>query len=519
MSSWSIGGARPWSALVGLMLAVLVVSMDGTILSVASPTLATALHASESQLQWFSSGYLLVLAATVLPVGRLGDRVGRKKVLVLSIAVFGAGSLGCALSRTPEEFLTARLVMGVAGSGVTVMALSVLAILFDESERPKAVGVFSGVNFLALPLGPVLGGWLLTHFWWGWVFIINAPVATVALVVAAILIPESRAHGRISFDAIGIAISTAGLVGVTYGLIEAGQNGWTNLQALEYIALGLIALLGFVIWERRVMASGGQPLLALPLFRSSAFAWGALLTGVVGLSMIGVLFVMPQFFQGVLGTTAIDSGLRLLPMLAGLVLGAIGADPVARHVGWRFAVATGFVLMAASAAAGAMTDAASGYWFISAWMFVFGAGIGLALATSSSAALSTLTRDDSGAGSAIVQLLQKLSAPFGSAILGSVLSAVYVAHLNGLPRDAASVAGRSVFAGAELAKQTGSRALLVAVRNAFTTGLGASLLISAGIAVVGALLAILFLPGRREMRRTLNLVSDIGGSVLADGGD
>ncbi len=503
---------RRWWALTGLMLAILVVSMDGTILSVASPTLATSLHASESQLQWFSSGYLLVLAAAVLPMGRLGDRVGHRRVLLGSVVVFGVCSLMCALATTPEEFLGARLAMGAAGAGITVMALSVLTVLFDEQDRPKAVGVYQGVNFLALPLGPVLGGWLLTHFWWGWVFLINVPIALAAIAVTSSLVPESKAPGRIRFDAVGIVISTAGLTGATYGLIAAGQNGWTSPLALPLIATGVVVFLAFLLWERRVIDSGGQPLLELGLFRSPAFAWGAILSGTVGLAMAGVLFVMPQFFQGVQGTTAIVSGLRLLPLICGLALGASGADQLARVVGWQVATAGGFVVTTAGALWGAGTHSGSGSWFIGAWMFVFGTGIGIALATSSSAALSQLTEANSGSGSAIVQLIQKLSAPFGSAILGSVVSAVYIAHLGGiaLPAEAVSVARQSVFAGVAAAERAGSPDLLRNVQDAFTSGLSVSLLVSAGLAATGVILAIVVMPGRRQPKGLVSTRDDDG---------
>src|SRR5213080_2458376 len=219
-------GTRRWWALGALTLAVLAVGLDGTILSVALPTLASALHASESDLQWFTSGYLLVLAAAMLPAGLLGDRYGRKKVLLLSLAVFGAGSAACAYAPSAGAFIAARVVLGLAGAGVIVMALSALTVLFTEEERPRAVGIWAAANFLALPLGPILGGWLLTHYWWGWVFLINVPVSLVGLLAALALVPQSRAAERPGLDPVGVVSSTAGLVGVTYGLIEAGQNGW-----------------------------------------------------------------------------------------------------------------------------------------------------------------------------------------------------------------------------------------------------------------------------------------------------
>src|SRR6516164_1935605 len=204
-------GNRRWWALGALVLAVLAVGLDGTILSVALPTLATALHASESDLQWFSSGYLLVLAAAMLPAGLLGDRYGRKKVLLVSLALFGAGSAACAYASSGAAFIAARAVLGLAGAGIIVMALSALTVLFTEQERPRAVGIWAAANFLALPLGPILGGWLLTHYWWGWVFLLNVPVALIGFGATLALVPESRAPQRPGLDPVGIIASTSGL--------------------------------------------------------------------------------------------------------------------------------------------------------------------------------------------------------------------------------------------------------------------------------------------------------------------
>src|ERR1019366_9162949 len=175
-------GARRWWALGAVSLAVLAVGLDGTVLSVALPTLAAKLHASESDLQWFSSGYLLVLAAAMLPAGLLGDRSGRKRVMLLALALFAVGSAACAAAPSSAWFIVARALLGLAGAGVIVMALSALTVLFSEQERPKAVGIWAAVNFLALPIGPILGGWLLTHFWWGWVFLMNVPVSGIGMI-------------------------------------------------------------------------------------------------------------------------------------------------------------------------------------------------------------------------------------------------------------------------------------------------------------------------------------------------
>jgi MFS transporter, DHA2 family, multidrug resistance protein len=507
-------GTQRWWALGAVSLAVLAVGVDGTVLSVALPTLAIKLHASESDLQWFSSVYLLVLAAAMLPAGLLGDRYGRKKVMLVALALFGVGSAACAFSTSSPDFIAARVLMGCAGAGVIVMALSALTVLFDENERPKAVGVWSAANFVAFPIGPILGGYLLSHAWWGWVFLMNIPVVVVGLTATAILIPESRASRRPALDPVGVVTSVAGLVGVTYGLIEAGQHGWGNARALAAIVLGLALLAGFVAWERRLSARpDGQPLVDPALFRSRAYTWGVVLIAVAVLAMMGVLFTMPQFFQGVVGTDAMGSGVRLLPLVGGLIVGALPADRVARALGAKLTVCIGFAALATGLAAGSGTKVGSSDGFVAAWMALVGAGMGLALATASSAALSHLSDERSGIGSAVLQAVNKTGGPLGTAVLGSILSAGYLAglHVAGLPPAAAHAAEQSIFGAVAVAHRIGSQALLESARVAFVHGMDRSLMVSAGIAIAGAVLALLFLPGveRRESERPSTAGRDV----------
>jgi DHA2 family multidrug resistance protein-like MFS transporter len=469
-------GTRRWWALGAMSLAVLVAGLDATVLSLALPTLAGALHASESELQWFIAGYALVLAAAMLPAGLLGDRYGRKRVMLIGLVLFGAGSIACAYSPNPAVFIAARSVLGLAGAGLITMCLSSLTVLFTERERPRAVGIWSMANFLALPIGPLLGGWLLSHFWWGWVFLINVPVVVVTLIAVAALVPESRSAARPGLDPVGILSSSAGLAAVTYGLIEAGQRGWGSGGALVPLTAGILVLLAFGLWERRLSRRpGGQPLVDLSLFRSRSFTWGTILAAVGVLAMFGVLFTMPQFFQAIDGADAQVAGLRLLPLIGGLVLGAGLADRLAVRIGAKLTVALGFLLLAAGMAVGATSTATSGNGFAAAWMALCGAGMGLALATASSGALVELSIERSGVGSAVLQAVNKLGGPFGAAILGSVLNSTYQGRLGGvgLPAGAASAIHQSVFAGVATAHRLGSATLLDAVRNAFVAGMDA----------------------------------------------
>ena len=505
-------GTRKWWALGALMLAVLAVGLDGTVLSVAIPTLAGALHATESDLQWFSSGYLLALALAMLPVGLLGDRFGRKKVMLIALLLFGAGSAACAFAPSAEAFIAVRIVLGLAGAGIIVMAVSALTVLFSEEERPRAVGIWGAANFLALPIGPILGGWLLTHYWWGWVFLMNVPVALIGLFVALALVPESRAPVRPGLDLPGILASTAGLAGVTYGIIEAGRNGWTDASALIPIIAGLVLLVGFFLWENRLgRRPGGMPLVDLSLFRSAAFTWGVILLAILVLAMSGVLFTLPQYFQGVLGTDAMGSGLRLLPLVGGLIVGAVPADRLARLVGAMITVALGFVLVAAGMLLGATTSVGSSEAFIAAWMALVGLGMGITFATAASAAISELSEERSGVGSAVMQALQKTGGPFGTAVLGSVLSSVYLGQLllTGLPAPVANAVRQSLFGGIAVAARLHSPALLNMVRGAFVDGMDVSLVVAASIAAAGLLLTLAFLPSKKVTPKTSEAVKAV----------
>src|SRR5215475_10557215 len=218
-------GRRRWWALGALSLSVLVVGLDLFVLSLALPTLSVDLHATTGDLQWFVDSYSLVLAAALLPAGLLGDRVGRKKLLTGALVLFGLASLACAYSTSTGELIAARAALGLAAAVILPLSLAVLPVLFTAAERPRAIAIVGGATFLGYPIGPILGGWLLDHFWWGSVFLINIPVVVIAVVAVALLMPESRGEQRQRIDLIGIVVSSAGLTSLTYELIKAGDSG------------------------------------------------------------------------------------------------------------------------------------------------------------------------------------------------------------------------------------------------------------------------------------------------------
>ncbi len=490
---------RRWAALAAMVLAVLAVTLDVTVLTVALPTLAGALGASEAQLQWFVTAYTLALVAGMLPAGLLGDRYGHRRLLAGALVLFAVGSIGCAFAPGPEAFVVARVALGLAGAALIVMVLSLITILFDEAERPRAVGIWGAANFVGLPLGPIIGGWLLTHAWWGWIFLMNVPVALIALAAVLVLVPESRAPVTPGVDLPGIALSSAGLVALMYGVVEAGTSGWSSLDALVPSLLGIVLLAIFVAWERRVARRPGvSPLVDLALFRSRSFTWGVVCTAFGVFGLFGVMFALPQYFQAILGVDPQGSGFRLLPVVAGLVLGAVPADRVAARLGAKATVAVGFAVVAVGALMGAAMTASSSDAFIAGWTFVVGAGAGLGFATSASAALAELSPERSGVGAALLQAIVKLGPAFGASILGSVLNATYQHEVDvaGLPAAAASAVQASVFGGIAVARELGSAALLASVRSAFVAGMDDAVRVTAATAVAAAILALLLLPAR-----------------------
>ena len=515
---------RRWWALGALSLSVLVVGLDLTVLNLALPTLASELQASTSDLQWFIDAYSLVLAAALLPAGLLGDRFGRKKLLTGALALFGVASLACAYAGSAGELIAARVVLGLAAAVILPLSLAVLPVLFTAEERPRAIAAVGGATFIGYPVGPILGGWLLDHFWWGSVFLINVPVVVIALIAVTMLMPESRSQRQLRLDVPGVLISSAGLMALTYGVIRAGQNGWSDASAIATMSAGAVLIAGFVPWERRVARrANGQPLVDLTLFRSASFTWGTALSTMVSFALFGILFGVPQYFRDVRGLDSLNSGLRLLPLIGGLALGlAVGqrlqrpaeapaGGPAGRPLASaKVLVAAGFAIMAAALAVGAGTTVTSGTGFGATWFAVTGLGLGIAMPTALNAALGALSPERSGSGSALITALRQVGAAIGVAVLGTVLNSVYRGgiRVTGLPAAAAAAARSSVTGGVAVAHAAGSAPLLHAVGVAYVHGMDVMLWVCTAIALASAVLGLAFLPRTAQPPATAAVTAD-----------
>ena len=482
---------RKWWALGGLALSLLVVGLDLTVLNVALPTLSTSLKASTSQLQWFANSYNLAMAIALLPGGLLGDRFGRKKMLVISLTAFGVASAFCAFASSAGELIFWRAVLGLGAALLIPLSMSVLTVLFTPEERPRAMGIWATANMLGIPLGPILGGWLLDHYWWGSVFLINLPVVVVALLAVVWLVPESRAERKPRIDLPGLAASAVGLAALTYGLIKAGDTGWGSGQALVPMIAGLVVLVFFVQLQR----SPEQTLIDLELFRTRGFTWGTVLSTILSFALFGMMFTLPQFYQAVEGADALGTGLRLLPLIAGMMAGVRTGQPFLKKVGPGPLIGAGFVLLAASLVIGSTTGVHDGYGFVAFWLTLGGVGVGLAMPVTMNAALDELSPERAGVGSGLLMTIRQIGGTVAVAVLGTVLNSQYRSHLAHataplhLPAEVASAATRSAGAGVAVAAKLHSPSLLDAVRSALVHATSMTMWVSAGIAVAGVLAA------------------------------
>jgi EmrB/QacA subfamily drug resistance transporter len=411
-------------------------------------------------------------------------------MLLAALLVFGAASVACAYAGTSGQLIAARAALGLGSAVIMPLSAAVLTVLFGEQERARALSVWVTASALGIPLGPLLGGWLLDNFWWGSVFLINVPLVVVAVVAVTLWVPSSYGDRARRFDLPGVLLSAAGLASVTYGIIEAGDRGWTGGRPLAAMIGGVVLLALFVLRQRLAAA----PLVDLALFRSRAFTGGAVLGTVASFAMLGLLFALPQFFALVGGADAFGSGLRLLPVIGGLLLGARAAGRLTARLGARTVIALGLAIMAAALLAGARTGVGSGYGYVAAWITAAGIGLGLTMPPSMDVAMGALTAERSGVGNALLQAMRQVGGAIGVAVLGTVLNGVY---RDGLPARAGEAVRESAASGITMAARLGDAELVAAVRSAFTHGMDRAMLVSAAVALAGAVLALVVLPGRR----------------------
>ena len=479
-------------------LSVVVVGLDLTVLNIALPEISAALHASTGDLQWIVDAYSLTFAGVMLSAGVLGDRVGRRRLLLAGLAVFLAASVWCALSVSAGELIAARAVMGLGAGIVFPLALAVVAAAFGDAERPKAIGILTAAIAASLPLGPVLGGLLLQHFSWNSVFWINVPAVCLTLVAGAVLVPESRNPAALPLDVPGALLSAGAVTCLVWGVINGPERGWTAPSAWMLLAGSAVLLAAFAVREHRAE----HPLVDPAMFGDRRFSWGTAATVAVSVALFGIMFVVPQYLQSVLGDDPINAGLRLLPMMAGLLVAGGAASLVARAAGIRLAVAAGLGLLTAGLAVLSQVHLATGYAAVAAGLALCGLGIGVSIAVAMDAVMGAAGGDEAGAGAAVNSTLRQVGGAVAVAVLGSVLAASYTRGIQPalatLPARDAAVARASITQAAQLAGRlpSGGAALRAAAGTAFLHGMSIVMLSCAAVTVLAALASLRYLPGR-----------------------
>jgi EmrB/QacA subfamily drug resistance transporter len=487
------GVPRRWLALGVLCASLLAIVVDNTIVNVALPTLTRDLGADIGDLQWVVDAYTLVFAGLLLLAGALGDRFGRRRMLLVGLAVFGAASTWAAYSGSVAGLIAARAVMGAGAALIMPATLSLLVSVFkDTRERSTAVGIWAATAGLGVALGPVIGGYLLDHFWWGSIFIVNVPLVAIAIVAGHRLIPESRDPVARPVDWIGAGLSSVGLVALVWAVIEAPSKGWTSTSVIGAGGIAITALIAFVLWQRRT----DEPLLDVRLFSNARFTAASSTIMVLFFALFGFLFLSTQYLQFVLGYSPLGAGVRALPYAGAMIVFAVGSSTLVARLGTKRVVTVGMLLFAAGLAVAATVSTDSGYGLLAVAMVLMGAGMGLAGAPSTESIMGSLPPERANIGSAVNDTTRELGGALGVAIVGSVMSSLYAAKLSdtlpdSVPPAATEAARESLGAGTQLGPDIAN-----AAREAFVHAMSGASLVVAIVATLGAVIAWLYLPAR-----------------------
>ncbi|MFJ9930605.1 MFS transporter [Streptomyces misionensis] len=483
-----------WLALCVLVLAVLLVAVDATVLGLATPYISEDLHPSGTQLLWIGDVYSFVIAGLLVSMGSLGDRIGRKRILLCGATAFGAISVLNAYATTPESMIVARALLGVAGATLMPATLALIRNLFhDPRERSLAVGIWGATASAGTAVGPIVGGFLLEHFWWGSVFLINLPVMAVLVLVGLRTLPESRNPHPGPFDLPSVLLSLVGMIGVVYAVKEAATHGF-SWPALGIGLLGAGALGGFV----RRQLTMPVPLLDMRLFRHRGFSGAVLADLLTVLGMSGLVFFLSQYLQLVQGRPPFEAGLAELPAAVGAVAAGLVAGSAARRFSVRSVVSGGLAAVGLALAALTCLGQSTGYPVLGAALLVVGIGAGLSFTATADVILSSVPKEQAGAASAVSETAYELGAALGIALLGSIVTAVYSGFTGpaGTPSGAHESLGAAVEAAARMpAGAAGS--LLDAARDAFVHGLHLASGAGAAVLLGTAAVAWFLLKGQR----------------------
>ena len=491
--------SRRWWTLTVLCLSLVIVVVGNTVLNVALPTLVVELSAGNSALQWMVDSYALVFAGLLLTAGALGDRFGRKRALNVGLSIFGLASIAAAFADSSGQVIAFRAVMGIGAALIMPATLSILTNVFPPQERAKAIALWAGLAGAGAAIGPVAGGFLLEHFWWGSVFLVNVPLVLGALVAGRVLVPNSKDPYAEQLDPVGAGLSIVGLGAVLYGIIEGPTHGWTAPATLGTLLSGLAVLVVFCLWELRAE----HPMLDLRFFKNPTFSAASAAISMVFFAMFGTFFLLTQYLQLVLGYSALEAGLRMLPMPFTMMIAAPSSARFVEKFGSRKVVSTGLLILGLGLLLLAQSDIDTPYWHLVAAIVTMAAGMGVSMAPSTTGIMASLPLRKAGVGSAVNDTTRELGGALGVAVLGSLLASRFtaalpasVAALPGAAQEAVrSSLGGALGVAASLPPDVGGP-LAAAAKGAYVDALGVSLVGAAIVTVAAAVMVRRFYPDR-----------------------
>ena len=491
-----------WLTLAVLCGTSLLVSLDTTVLNAALPSIVRHLGATTSQLQWIVDAYAVVFAGFLLSMGALGDRLGRKWLFMAGLLVFGGGSAFAAYSGSADRLTAARAVMGVGAAALMPGTLSILTNVFAEPrERVRAIGIWSGATGLGVAIGPILGGYLVTHYWWGSVFLVNVPVVVIGVIAAIWLVPNSRDPDGSRADPVGAALSFVGLGTLLWAIIEASGHGWSSPPIVGSLAASVVILSSFVLWERHT----DHPLLPLRFFRNRRYSVAISALALTLFALLGMFFLMTQYLQSVLGYSALGAGFRIAPVALALLVVAPVSVLLARRYGTKIVVAAGLALVALALGLLSTTSAMDSYAHCIIPFAILGIGVALALAPSTESVMGSLPTDRAGVGSATNDAAMQVGGALGVGVLGTALSLRYQhlvgaalvhVHLSEPVRRIIESSLGGALAVAGHAPRPEGAALTLEARHAFVQGMDLALVIATVVVAVAAVLVGVLLPAR-----------------------
>jgi EmrB/QacA subfamily drug resistance transporter len=491
----------PWWTLAVLCLSLVMVVLGNTVLNVALPTLVRELDATSTQLQWMVDSYALVFAGLLLTAGALGDRFGRKGALIFGLVIFGGASAASTLASSSNHVIATRAVMGLGAALVMPATLSILASVFPPEQRGRAIAIWAGFAGAGAAIGPIAGGWLLEHFFWGSVFWLNVPVVIIAIVAGRWLVPTSRDPQHAALDLVGAGLSIVGLGSLLYGIIEAPTYGWTDPLVLGAFAAAAVFLVGFGIWELR----NDHPMLDLTFFKDSRFSAASVAIMLVFFAMFGTFFLLTQYLQVVRGYSPLGAGLRTLPMALTMMVVAPVSARLVERLGPARIVSFGLTMVATGLALASTLGVTTPYVWLALVLVVMAVGMALTMAPSTASIMSSLPLRKAGVGSAWNDTTRELGGALGVAVLGSLAASQYSSSLGNslgsLTGSVASAAEGSVGTAVQISHRLPDeigQGLAGAARAAFVDAMGLALLVAAGVALVAAVLVRRYLPAHTE---------------------